>query len=567
MISYLNPIPYLPNPLGPHKVGTSEWEIPVSDITSSSSSPPPDSNISTIKFRLYYPTLPSETSGSIKWLPPPQNQWIEAYSSFLGAGSRLSSFISALPSLIKYTTIPAVPDSPLLPRTFSSKYPLVVFSHGLGGNFNTYSSLCTALASFGIVCVAPEHRDGSAPISLIRSSPGQHDVSIPYQKHAHSPTPDVINARNAQLRIRLWELDQLSTVLISLNNGKTFTNYAAPSDQQGPVPALSDTLDIRPGHITWAGHSFGAATTVQFVKSIYYHQHLPSLEGTYSENDQDWRPLYTPAENGELVKQITPDSPVALLDLWTMPLRGEVTQWLWEKPLPCYDREPSSETVSANVVAVMSAEFHKWTELLNRTKAALSHQSAAAIKEFERRKSESSVSSQDLPSSITSTADIQAPMPFPDEATPPSSTSSSNEPSRTSTPNPISTSPSPSPQPTPSSVTTEKASPALYLIPQSAHLSQSDFGLLFPNLTRYLMKAQDPEKTIELNVRAILAVMRGRGLEVEHFQPVASASKPKPKPKPKTEQSLEAELKEEDIIDAILSQEGVEDRFVKLPLN
>lgn len=549
MISYLNPIPSLPNPLGPHKVGTSEWEIPVSEITSSSQSPEP--KISTIKFRLYYPTLPTETSGSIRWLPPPQNQWIEAYSSFLGAGARLSSFIAALPSLIKYTTIPAVPDSPLLPRTGSSKYPLVVFSHGLGGNFNTYSSVCTALASFGIVCAAPEHRDGSAPISLIRSSPGQHTISIPYQKHAHSPTPDVINARNAQLRIRLWELDQLSTVLIALNKGKTFTNYAASKHPADPVSPLSNALDLRPGHITWAGHSFGAATTVQFVKSIYYHQHLPSLKGTQYENDQDWKPLYTPAENGELVEQITPDSPVALLDLWTMPLRGEVTEWLWQKPMPCYDRQPSPEPDSTSVVAVMSAEFHKWAELLNRTKAALSPRPAEVIKELERRRSESSTSSQESSASTKSAGDVKAPIPFPDEATPPSSTASSNEPSRTSTPNPTSTSPS--------SLADQKTSPSLYLIPHSAHLSQSDFGLLFPNLTRYLMKAQDPQKTIELNVRAILAVMRGRGLEIEHFQP-KTASSSRSKQQPETEKGA-------DLLDAILTQEGIEDRFVKLPLN
>ncbi|KAK5047829.1 hypothetical protein LTR84_006494 [Exophiala bonariae] len=560
MISYLNPIPSLPNPLGPHKVGTSEWEIPVSEITSSSQSPDPI--ISTIKFRLYYPTPPTETSGSIKWLPPPQNQWIEAYSSFLGAGARLSSFISALPSLIKYTTIPAVPDSPLLPRTVSSKYPLLVFSHGLGGNFNTYSSVCTALASFGIVCAAPEHRDGSAPISLIRSSPTQQTVSIPYQKHAHSPTPEVINARNAQLRIRLWELDQLSTVLIGLNRGETFTNYAASKNQRESVPALSNVLDLRPGHITWAGHSFGAATTVQFVKSIYYRQHLPSLKGTQYENDQDWKPLYTPAENGELVKQITPESPVALLDLWTMPLRGDTTEWLWQKPLPCYDRQSSSGTDNTNAVAIMSAEFHRWAELLNRTKAALSPRPAEAIKELERRRSESSsTSSQDSSTSSKSAADIKAPIPFPDEATPPSSTVSSNEPSRTSTPIPTSTSSSP---PAPPSCTPKQNSPSLYLIPHSAHLSQSDFGLLFPNLTRYLMKAQDPQKTIELNVRAILAVMRGRGLEIEHFQPKTSPAKSKQQQQQQQPQQTE---KAENLLDAILSQEGIEDRFVKLSLN
>jgi hypothetical protein len=78
------------------------------------------------------------------------------------------------------------------------------------------------------------------------------------------------------------------------------------------------------------------------------------------------------------------------------------------------------------------------------------------------------------------------------------------------------------------------------------------------------MKAQDPQKTIELNVRAILAVMRGRGLEVENFQPMAQlASKSKSKSKCKQP----APEPEKDILDSILTKEGVEDRFVRLPLN
>jgi hypothetical protein len=57
--------------------------------------------------------------------------------------------------------------------------------------------------------------------------------------------------------------------------------------------------------------------------------------------------------------------------------------------------------------------------------------------------------------------------------------------------------------------------PHLYLIPQTAHLSQSDFGVLFPNLVRYLMKAENAVDTIELNVRAVLDMMVGCGIEVD----------------------------------------------------
>ncbi|KAK5191908.1 hypothetical protein LTR92_008490 [Exophiala xenobiotica] len=566
--SYLNPIPSLPKPLGPHKVGTVEWEIPVSEIPSSS--PTPDSRISTIKFRIFYPTTQSASSKvSVPWLPHPQRTWQQAYASFLGAKPRLSSFISYLPFTIHYTNLPVVAEAPLLPRDKSTKYPLTIFSHGLGGNFNTYSSVCTSLASFGIVCIAPEHRDGSAPVSLIRSEDGSA-TSIPYQKHAHSPTAEVLNSRNAQLRIRLWELDQIYTAITCLNAGKSFTNYASPEKgKASEQPALEDTLDLQPGRVSWVGHSFGAATMVQFIKSVYYHESLPSLKGTPYENDLDWRPLYKPASNSDLVRQITPESPVGLLDLWTMPLRGEQTQWLWERPLPCYERKPSEkgDNTTTNVVAIVTAEFHKYTDLLNRMKAALSAKPAEAMEAFDRERPRPNPTfnnatlatppnkaafepeldteatlNQDAEGSSDGTSDI-------DKLTPLSSASQSPALSRASSPSPSGTSDhSASTSMTsfaPSSEAADRMAPKLFLIPESAHLSQSDFGVLFPNLTRYLMKAQEPVETINLNVRAVLAAMRGVGLEIEAYR---------------TGEDSEAE------IDTILTDRCVEKRFVPVSL-
>ena len=379
-------IPQLPKPFGPHKVGSTEWEIPISEIPSASVAP--DDKITTIKFRLFYPTTPKAKSRtSVPWLPSPQREWCQAYASFLGAGPRVSSILSVVPTLLNMTTIPCVADAPLLPREATSKYPLVIFSHGLGGNFNAYSAVCTALASFGIVCAAPEHRDGSAPISVIRAADGRKSTTIPYQRHPHAPTAKVLNARNGQLRIRLWELQQLFTVLTGLNGGQTFSNYANAGTKTESRPSLKNVLDLRPGHVTWAGHSFGACTTIQFVKSVYYHQLLPSWENTEFENDLDWRPLLKPVEDSDLVRQVTSESPVILLDLWAMPLRAGLTRWLWDKPLPCYDRKirEGDPDPSTNVIAIISAEFYKWPELINRMKAALSARPAEAMYTLEKR--------------------------------------------------------------------------------------------------------------------------------------------------------------------------------------
>ncbi|KAJ9659161.1 hypothetical protein H2198_003303 [Neophaeococcomyces mojaviensis] len=537
MFSSLNPIPSLPEYTGPYKVATTEFEIPISEIQSSSTVP--DSQISTVKFRLFYPTSPDSTSKqSVYWLPNPQNKWVEAYASFMGAGSTFSTLLSHLPSLLNYITIPAIKDAPLLPPE-TSPWPVCIFSHGLGGNYNTYSSIVGSLASCGVVCIAPEHRDGSAPVSFIRNAEGKIVATIPYQKHSHSPSTEVLNARNDQLRIRLWELELIYMVIQSMNDGKQFTNYA--EDVQSYIN-LKNQVNLQPGKVTWAGHSFGAATQTQFVKSIFYHQHLPT-------NNEDaagwnWTPLYQTTSNSDLVKQITAQSPVALLDLWTMPLRSETTKWLWERPMPCYARDhwlnTDNKNSTPNTIAIMSAEFHNWTEMLNRTRALLSKSPVEAIALFKNKQSGKEGSraasiqerkaqeASKLPSKLIPELSKQEPTSQCSSAG--SSPDSSRDPSPARStesldPSDVSPASSQSSLPLPeyqheTSASTETSStsaiePHLYLIPQSAHLSQSDFGPLFPSLVKYVMKAIEPEKTLELNVRAIAAVMKGRDLPVK----------------------------------------------------
>lgn len=53
----------------------------------------------------------------------------------------------------------------------SNKFPVIVFSHGLGTSFFTYSGVCCDLASHGFVVAALEHKDGSACLAL-RRTPG-----------------------------------------------------------------------------------------------------------------------------------------------------------------------------------------------------------------------------------------------------------------------------------------------------------------------------------------------------------------------------------------------------------
>ena len=305
----------------------------------------------------------------------------------------------------------------------------MVFSHGLGGTRNAYSHLTGSLASHGLVVVAPEHRDGSAPISFIRSPDGVPAKAVDYRALPHKPTPELEEARNEQLAIRLWEMDLLHEALLKLDNNPTQLHNIGDRTSQDPFPLsmFASTLDVHtPGKISWSGHSFGAATVVQFIKSVYYHDSRPS---------NGYTPLYRPAPGSSLVNQITASTPITLLDLWTLPLLSSPTSYLWSKPLPAYNSNAGSSPL-----AILSEAFFKWTNNFRETKRALSPPAS------------------------------QAPTP--------------------------------------------ETTPHIFYPISSAHLSQSDFGPLFPWTTRKLFKAEDPERTLRLNVRAILESLRRSGVKV-----------------------------------------------------
>ena len=304
-----------------------------------------------------------------------------------------------------------------------------------------------SLSSYGIVAVAPDHRDGSAPISYIRQGNGSEATHIDYRSISHNPTREVEEARDEQLRIRLWELGLIHEALLMIDKGTKLSNIAsgASSDKtevQNELLTFSAMLDVhRPGSISWAGHSFGAATVYQFVKSISYRPSDQALE-----RSKGYHPLYVPADDSSIIRQITPQSTLALLDLWTMPLRSASTAWLWTKPLPCYE---SGGRGGANVLAVLSEAFFKWRGNLIATKQAVS-----AGPSGDRR----------------------------------------HDP--------------------------RKSGPHIFYPVKTAHVSQSDFGILFPWATKKFMKAEEPERTLTLNVLAILELMRQSGKDVASLSDV-----------------------------------------------
>ncbi|KAL9043414.1 MAG: hypothetical protein Q9214_003401 [Letrouitia sp. 1 TL-2023] len=446
MLSFLSrfsPTPAFPAYSGPYEVGTIEVETPASELQESS--PAPDPSISTVSFRIFYPCQPTTTrSNPVFWLPCPQHEYLGAYFQFLGVSQRLAVLFRNLPfvRLLYFITIPAIDNAKLLPPpTKTKRWPVMVFSHGLGGSKNAYSHLLGSLASHGMVVVAPDHRDGSAPISFVVNELGGNGSPVAYRSISHKQSPEVWKERDAQLKIRLWELGLAYEALLKIDRGEPLANFSAECTQESEQRLLDfqSSLDVHtPGSVSWSGHSFGAAAIVQLVKSVFYRPPNFSPPPLY-------KPLYEPSPSSSIVQQITPSSPLSLLDLWSLPLLSDSTTWLRRQPLPC-SSTPSGPS-GANLLAILSEAFYKWSANLHYIKLTVSSDPA-----------------------------LEHPL----------------DSSRSSTQPP----------------------PYVFYPVSSAHLSQSDFGILFPWLTKKAFKAEDPARTLRLNTRAILEVLRRNGVEV-----------------------------------------------------
>jgi len=300
-----------------------------------------------------------------------------------------------------------------------------------------------------MIVIAPEHRDGSAPISYVRSVPIAQEKGekpqvtkskrmIGYNRISHTPSPETEAARTAQLKIRLYELGCIHDALVRIDQGVALTNLNTSSATF--LPQFRGKMAVHePGSISFAGHSFGAATMVQFVKSTFYSSQTSTAPASYE-------PIFTPSSRSDISKQITPNNPLILLDVWCFPLRAATSRWLWNKPLPCY--APGGPG-GCGVLSVESQAFYKWRIHLKATKRLLSPN----------------------PASETHTVE--------DDGRP---------------------------------------GPHFYYVTASAHLSQSDFGILFPWVTRKIFAIEEPERIMKLNVRAILQLLR------ERHVPVAPAS-------------------------------------------
>ncbi|EFX01745.1 platelet-activating factor acetylhydrolase precursor [Grosmannia clavigera kw1407] len=449
-LSRLNPVPSFSNFTGPYRVGTIDVEIPVTALDSPSPTPDHADGIHTVQFRIFYPIAPDAEGRYISWLPAPQRSHVSAYTQFLGAGPILAEFVSFLPRHLYYTTIPARKNAALLEPTTPSR------------------RWPTMIFSHGL--------GGSRnAYSHMAGSVASHGVVVVCPEHRDGSSV-VSFVRDPAAQDRFFRRST-RTVIPYLHKSHAETDEEwALRDQQLRIrlwelglvhDALVRLDEARP--LVNLNGSTPATSLAQFAGKLAVHSPgdiiwaghsfgsasvVQLLKTTYYADTDGMAsiksPLFTPRPDSRLRAQISETSPTILLDLWCFPLLSPEQHMLFQLPLPAYADVPDAAGGRA-ILAVGSETFYKWTPHLHTTARVLSPDPSAAV--------------------VSSAAYLR--------------------------PNGI-----------------RLSEPNYFYVRNSAHLNQSDFGLLFPWLTGKIFGATKPERALRLNLRAILQMLRANGRSV-----------------------------------------------------
>ncbi|KAK4058056.1 hypothetical protein OIO90_000795 [Microbotryomycetes sp. JL221] len=307
----------LPQYHGPYKVSTTELELPCQHqefgTATLKQTGRPALQLDTVQALLFYPTIDNSTSTSRQpWASRPLTSTAQGYSAFTGAPKWIIHVVLVLASRLR---LPCNTDGQLLanattpppPSSSSSsssnttlvdksrtrehktkaddnhKWPLVIFSHGLGGTRTTYSQYCGELASLGYIVCAIEHRDGTAPSSTVnRWNPNtttpQHDRTVLYTRpqdiEFKRPNKQLtqLEYRGQQLDMRFEEIRQLVQVLKRLDEGDDSVarlNLRQTKNSVNTLQQWQNKIDWSKVYMT--GHSFGGATTLQSLRTERRH--------------------------------------------------------------------------------------------------------------------------------------------------------------------------------------------------------------------------------------------------------------------------------------------------------
>ncbi|TQS32433.1 hypothetical protein Golomagni_07250, partial [Golovinomyces magnicellulatus] len=198
-------------------------------------------------------------------------------------------FTFALWAIAGSIKIPAVVDAPLLPppEDEKTKFPVVVFSHGMASSRTDYTNYIGELASRGYVVAAIEHRDGSCPGTIIRKQ-GKKDRRLVHFRESDLSSIDTPQLKKEQLAFRDAEIFDTIQILKSINDGHGEEIFDTnPYNQGNTLETWTSRLDM--AHLTIAGHSYGATGALQALKSA--PDTTPAIGGIILDAGKESGPL------------------------------------------------------------------------------------------------------------------------------------------------------------------------------------------------------------------------------------------------------------------------------------
>ncbi|ELT98440.1 hypothetical protein CAPTEDRAFT_177616 [Capitella teleta] len=219
-----------------------------------------DHSVAGLFLRLYYPTNSTDAQWPL-WLP--NKKYGNGYVYFRRKNTKIFGTILNWVGGDMY--VPVLWQAPVLEtEEVAEPFPVVLFTHGLGGNRTTYSTLCSDIASNGFIVAAIEHRDGSASMTYCFKQPACNDTFLEEEigcLEAESKEDD-FNIRNKQVQLRVTEIQRLLDFLETVNAGREVRNVLG---HHFDLRSLKGRLDM--SKVSVVGHSFGASTAIATLAS------------------------------------------------------------------------------------------------------------------------------------------------------------------------------------------------------------------------------------------------------------------------------------------------------------
>ncbi|XP_019637400.1 PREDICTED: platelet-activating factor acetylhydrolase-like [Branchiostoma belcheri] len=233
------------------RAGTGPYNVGVTDIMTAG----PDKH--GVFLRLFYPTEPCDIRQRRHDCPTwtPSRQYLDGYLRFIAVPKwtyPLCRLIMGNPK------VPAILNAPLLKQESPSKFPVIVFSHGMGGQRTTYTVVCLEMASRGYLVASIEHRDGSASAThVIRQEDDGKTPTVEWVPMIPKPEGDEFPVRNKQVHQRADEMGHMLDLLVSIDQGSNINNLCNTGMD---LSQFKGKLDL--DRVAAMGHSFGGATSL-----------------------------------------------------------------------------------------------------------------------------------------------------------------------------------------------------------------------------------------------------------------------------------------------------------------